>query len=53
MPAITRRKFLKNTTAGSLALAAGAWASFATFRKPNIIYVLLDDAGRGDLSCYG
>ena len=33
-------------------LALLALPAFAA-EKPNIIYVLLDDAGYGDLSCYG
>ena len=33
-----------------LALSSGA---IADDRAPNIVYILLDDAGYGDLSCYG
>ena len=36
----------------ALLFAFSACASFAA-EKPNIIYILLDDAGYGDLSCYG
>ncbi|MBC7928890.1 MAG: arylsulfatase [Bryobacteraceae bacterium] len=41
-----RRTFLAAT--GSAALA-----SSATARKPNIVLILLDDAGYADLGCYG
>lgn len=45
---------MRALAAGSLALAsAGARGSYAPEKKPNIIYILLDDAGYGDLSCYG
>ncbi len=35
----------------SLLVACPGFAAEA--RKPNIVYILLDDAGYGDLSCYG
>ncbi|MCF7847269.1 MAG: arylsulfatase [Kiritimatiellales bacterium] len=43
-----RRCFLAGLT-----VAAGAGAFAPTERKPNMIYILLDDAGYGDFGCYG
>ncbi len=44
--------------AGSIACESPArarrgLAAKSTGRKPNIIYIMADDAGYGDLSCYG
>ncbi len=48
---MNRREFLKTTALATVALSLGQCAAPA--QKPNLILLLADDLGYGDLSCYG
>jgi hypothetical protein len=49
---ITRREFVSTTVAGA-AIAAAPELVRSQTRQPNILFILADDLGYGDLSCYG
>src|SRR6266568_5358570 len=49
---LTRREFIGSAVA-TTALAASAGLQGAPARRPNVLFILADDLGYGDLSCYG
>ncbi len=53
MSKVSRREFIAGSAAAGLVASAHAQLPAANSPKPNIIFIMADDMGWGDLSCYG
>jgi arylsulfatase A-like enzyme len=50
---VTRREFLNTAVATTGTLTASRLSQLAAAERPNVLFILADDLGYGDLSCYG
>ena len=50
---VTRREFIGTAVATTAIVGTSRIASPAPAKRPNVLFILADDLGYGDLSCYG
>jgi arylsulfatase A-like enzyme len=50
---VTRREFIESAVATTAMVGAAPPLSAAPAKRPNVLFILADDLGYGDLSCYG
>src|SRR5262245_10614369 len=50
---VTRRELLSATVGTRALLTTSGLAQSASSRRPNVLFILADDLGYGDLRCYG
>ncbi|MFN2400290.1 MAG: sulfatase-like hydrolase/transferase [Gemmatimonadaceae bacterium] len=53
MGTLDRRQFLTSVVAGAVGVASWPEALFAPDTRPNLLFILADDLGYGDLSAFG